>query len=51
MLKASVVNFPNTQKGLISNESKDFIRDCLCFGVEQRMDIKAATNHRLFDKK
>ena len=22
MLKASVVNFPNTQKGLISNESK-----------------------------
>lgn len=51
MLKASVVNFPNTQKGIISNESKEFIRDCLCFNVEQRMDIKVASNHRVFDKK
>jgi tousled-like kinase len=51
MLKASVVNFPNTQKGFISQESKDFIRDCLSFNVEQRMDIRAAFNHRLFDKK
>lgn len=51
MLKASVVNFPNTQKGIISNESKEFIRDCLCFNVDQRMDIKVASNHRVFDKK
>jgi serine/threonine protein kinase len=51
MLKASVVNFPNTQKGLISNESKDFIRDCLAYHVEQRIDIRAALSHKMFDKK
>lgn len=48
MLKASVVNFPLTQKGLISNESKEFIKDCLSFSVDQRIDIKVAANHRLF---
>lgn len=51
MLKASVVNFPNTQKGAVSNESKDFIRDCLTYNVDQRIDIKTAYNHKMFDKK
>lgn len=51
MLKANVVNFPTTQKGLISNESRDFIKDCLTFSVEQRIDIKQVVNHKLFDKK
>jgi tousled-like kinase len=51
MLKANSVNFPQTQKGLVSNESKDFIKDCLRFSAEERMDIKATASHRLFDKK
>jgi tousled-like kinase len=51
MLKANSVNFPQTQKGLVSNESKDFIKDCLRFAAEERMDIKATATHRLFDKK
>ena len=31
MLKANTVNFPTTQKGIISEESKQFIRECLEF--------------------
>jgi len=29
MLKATTVNFPNNQKTNVSNESKQFIKDCL----------------------
>ena len=29
MLRANNVNFPSTQKGIISEESKQFIRECL----------------------
>ncbi len=31
MRKATHVNFPNTQKGFVSNASKEFIKDCLKF--------------------
>jgi tousled-like kinase len=29
MLKATTVNFPVSQKSTVSNESKQFIKDCL----------------------
>ena len=40
--------FPNSQKGAISQESKDFIRECLEFNAEQRLNIRGVTEHRLF---
>lgn len=48
MLKATTVNFPNNQKNNISNESRQFIKDCLKPNVEERIDIWAAANHKLF---
>jgi tousled-like kinase len=51
MLKATQVNFPANQKNSVSNESKQFIKECLKASVEERMDIWQAANHKLFDKK
>lgn len=51
MLKANTVNFPNTPKCSVSNESKDFIRACLKANVEDRLDIRGASSHALFEKR
>lgn len=51
MLKATTVNFPCNQKNNVSNESKDFIKDCLKANVDERIDIWTAANHKLFEKK
>ena len=51
MLKATQVNFPANQKNSVSNESKQFIKECLKASVEERMDIWQAANHKLFEKK
>ena len=48
MLKATTVNFPVSQKNTVSNESKQFIKDCLKPNVEERIDIWAAANHKFF---
>ena len=51
MLKANSVNFPNTQKGIISDESKAFIKECLEFKSDVRLDIHGVANHKIFEKK
>lgn len=48
ILKAHSVVFPNTQKGAISQESKDFIKECLEFHSDQRLNIRGVTEHKLF---
>ena len=51
MLKANSVNFPNTQKGIISDESKAFIKECLELKSDVRLDIHGVANHKIFEKK
>ena len=51
MLKANLVNFPNTPKCSVSNESKEFIKSCLKANVEERLDIIGAASHSLFEKR
>ena len=51
MLKANTVNFPSTPKCVVSNESKEFIKACLKANVEERLDIRGAASHSLFEKR
>lgn len=40
MLRATKVEFP--EKPVVSNETKEFIRNCLCYDQEKRYDINEA---------
>ena len=51
MLKAHSVSFPNAQKNAISQESKEFIKECLEFKAESRLTTRGVTEHRLFRPK
>lgn len=52
MLKAHSVVFPsNPQKTAISSESKEFIKECLEFKADKRLNIRGVTEHRLFKPK
>jgi len=49
MLKAKEVQFP--PKPAVSAECKDFLRRCLAYRQEDRMDVHAAVSHPFFNMK
>lgn len=49
MLNAKEVAFPN--KPVVSSECKDFIRRCLAYRQEERLDIHAASAHQFLNLK